>query len=160
VLLALFAAHRKANKTFAAFAVILSLVGIAIYISNNAAVPMLVLSGKYAAAATDAQKSLLAAAGEAILARGEDFTPGAFAGFILREIANLAIAFIMLHGRVFSKVTAYIGIFGIGLLSVYTVWATFIPAGQGVAMMIAMIGGPLGMAWYILIARKLFKLGR
>lgn len=157
---ALYAAHRHVNKTYAALAMILSLAGMAIYISNNAAVPMLVLSGKYAAAATDAQRSLLAAAGEAILARGEDFTPGAFMGFFLGEIATLTISFVMLRGRIFSKVTAYTGIFGVALLTAYTICATFIPALQGVAMIFAMIGGPLSMVWSILIARRLFQLGR
>lgn len=156
---ALYATHRHVNKTYAALAMILSLVGMAIYISNNAAVPMLVLSGKYAAA-TDAQKSLLAAAGEALLARGEDFTPGAFMGFFLGEIANITIAFVMLRGRIFSKVTAYTGIIGVTLLTAYTICATFIPALQGVAMIFAMIGGPLSTVWSILIARRLFQLGR
>jgi hypothetical protein len=157
---ALYAAHRHINKTYAALAMILSLAGMAIYISNNAAVPMLVLSSKYAAAATDAQRSLLAAAGEAILARGQDFTPGAFMGFFLGEIATLTISFVMLRGRIFSKVTAYTGIFGVALLTVYTIWVTFIPALQGAAMIFAMIGGPLSMVWSILIARRLFQLGR
>jgi hypothetical protein len=156
---ALYIAHRHINKTYAALAMILSLVGMAIYISNNAAVPMLVLSGKYAAAATDTQRSLLAAAGEAILARGEDFTPGSFTGFFLGEIANIAIAFVMLHGKIFSKTTAYTGIFGVALLTVYTIWATFIPGSHDVAMIFAMIGGPLSMVWSILIARRLFQLG-
>lgn len=154
---ALFAAHRHVNKTYAALAMILSLAGMAIYISNNAAVPMLVLSGKYAAAA-DTQRPLLAAAGEALLARGEDFTPGSFIGFFLGELANLTIAFVMLRGRVFSKATSYTGIFGVALLTVYTIWATFIPALQSVAMIFAMIGGPLSTIWSILVARRLFQL--
>lgn len=157
---ALYAALRHVNKAYAALAMILSLAGMAIYISNNAAVPMLVLSGKYAAAATDVQRSLLAAAGEAILARGEDFTPGAFIGFFLGEIASLTISFVMLRGRIFGKATAYMGIFGVAFLTVYTIWATFVPTLQGVAMIFAMIGGPLSMVWSILIARRLFQLGR
>ncbi len=46
----------------------------AVYIANNAAIPMQALSGKYAAAGTETQRALYAAAGETILARGEDFT--------------------------------------------------------------------------------------
>lgn len=160
MLFVMYVTHRHVGKTPMAFVVVLSLAGMIIYISNNAAIPMFVLSGKYAAAISDTQRLLLAAAGEAILARGEDFTPGAFAGFILGEIASLAIAFVMLRGRVFGRATAWIGVFGIGLLSVYTFWATFIPASQSLAMLVAMIGGTLGMAWYVLIAVKLFRLGR
>lgn len=159
MMLSLYLTHRHVNKTYAALAMILSLVGMAIYISNNAAVPMFVLSSKYAAATTDAQKALLAAAGEAVLSRGEDFTPGAFIGFFLGEVANIIISFVMLRGRIFSKVTAYAGIFGIAFLTVYTIWVTFIPTLQDVAMVLAMIGGPLSTVWSILIARRLFQLG-
>ncbi|GAB6273776.1 MAG: hypothetical protein STSR0004_06390 [Peptococcaceae bacterium] len=54
VLFALFAAHRRKNGVYAALAMIVSFIGMAIYISNSAAIPMLVLSSKYAAATTDA----------------------------------------------------------------------------------------------------------
>lgn len=50
---ALYLTHRHINITCAGLAMILYLAGMAIYISNNAAIPMFVLSGKYAAA-TDA----------------------------------------------------------------------------------------------------------
>jgi len=102
VFLALYAAHRQTNKTYGMLALILSLVGTAIYLSNNAAFPMLALSAKYAAATTEVQRNLLAAAGEAILARGEDFTPGAFTGFLLGELAIVAISFVMLRGGLLS----------------------------------------------------------
>lgn len=158
--LALYAAHRHVNKTYATLAMILSLVSMAIYISSNAAVPMFVLSGKYAIATTEAQRYLLAGAGEAILARGEDFTPGAFMGFFLGEIASLIISFVMLRGRIFSKITAYTGIFGVGLLTAYTICVTFIPVLQDAAMIFAVIGGPLSMIWSLLVAKNLFQLGR
>lgn len=157
---ALYIVHRDVNKTYAVLAVILSIAGMAIYISSNAAIPMFVLSGKYAAATTDAQRSLFAAAGEAILARGEDFTPGAFVGFFLGALASLTIAFVMLRGSIFRKATAYVGITGISLLTAYSILTTFAPALQDIAMILAMIGGPLGTLWSILIARKLFQLGR
>jgi hypothetical protein len=158
MLLAMYVTFRDTHKAVVTFAVALSLVGAAVYIANNAAIPMFVLQGKYAAAATDAKRSLLASAGEAILARGEDFTPGAFMGFILGEIASLIIAFVMLRSKVFGKITACIGIIGIGALSVFTICTTFIPTMYSTAMIIAMIGGPFGTVWYILIARRFFKL--
>lgn len=79
--------------------------------------------------------------GHALLAKGEDFSPGAFPGFFLEEIASLTLAFVMLHRRIFGKVTAYAGIIGISFLTVYAVWVTFIPALQGAAMILAMVGG-------------------
>lgn len=55
MLLALYAAHRRVNQSFAALAMVFCFIGTAVYISNNPAVPMYVLSGKYAAATTDAK---------------------------------------------------------------------------------------------------------
>ncbi|HET9587846.1 MAG TPA: DUF4386 family protein [Anaerolineales bacterium] len=160
VFLALYGAHRQVNPVYAALAVILSLVGTAMYISNNAAFPMLTLSAKYAAATTEAQRTLLVAAGEAILAHGEDFTPGAFMGFLFGETAIIAISFVMLRGGIFSKVSAYSGILGGFFLTIFTVWATFIPLLFEISMLLAMIGGLLSIVWYILTARTLFHLSR
>jgi hypothetical protein len=157
---ALYAAHRQIYKAYAALALILYLVGIAVYISNNAAIPMFILSAKYSAATADAQRTLFAAAGEATLARGEDFTPGSFYGFILPGIATILFSFILLRGRIFSTITAYVGILGFVLLLIYTMWATFVPVLYDVAMVLAIAGGLLSVAWYVLVARRLFQLGR
>lgn len=160
VIMALYAVHRNTDQARAALALILSLLGTAIYLSNNAAFPMLTLSAEYAAATTSAQRTLLAAAGEAILARGEDFTPGAFTGFLFGEIAIVVISIVMLRGRLFSKAAGYAGILGGLCLTVFTVWCTFIPVFFEIAMILAIIGGLLSIAWYILTARTLFHLGQ
>lgn len=160
VFLALYAAHRRVNGAYAALAVILFLFGGAIYISNNAAIPMFVLSGKYAAATTDAQRSVLAAAGEAVLARGADFTLGSLVGFLLPSIAQIMISLVMLHGGIFGRATAYTGIIGFALLLVFMVWTTFVPGALGVAILVALPAGFLVMAWNVLVARRLFQLER
>jgi hypothetical protein len=159
VFLALYAVHRHVDRPYAALAMILSLLGTAIYLSNNAAFPMWALSAKYAAAGTEAQRSLLAAAGEAILARGEDFTPGSFTGFLFAEAATFVISFVMLRGGIFSRATAYAGIVGGLFLTVFTIWSTFIPVLFELAMIVAMIGGLASIVWYVLTARRLFQLG-
>lgn len=158
--LALYAVHRQKYEAYATLAVVIWLVGTTIYISNNAAIPVFVLSRKYEAATTDAQRALLVAAGEAIIAKGVDFTPGSFIGFSFTEIAALAFSFVMLRSGIFSKVTAYSGILGFILLLIFTICLTFVPALFDVAMIIAMVGGLLGLAWYILVARRLLQLGR
>mgnify|MGYP005845327555 CR=1 FL=1 len=155
---AIYTVHRQVYKACAALAMIIYLTGMAIYISNNAAIPMFVLSSKYMAAATDAQRALLAAAGEAIVAKGADFTPGSFIGFFFTEIAGIAFSIIMLRGRIFIKAAAYAGILGFSFLTIFTVWVTFIPAMFDVAMIIAMVGGLSSMVWYILIGRRFLQL--
>jgi hypothetical protein len=159
IFLALYEAHKRTNKAYATLAMVISFVGTAIYLTNNAAFPMLALSARYEAVTTEAQRALLTAAGEAVLARGEDFTPGAFMGFLFSEIAAVVMALVMLRGGIFSKGTAYTGVLGSLFLTVFTIWATFIPQFFEIAMIFALIGGLLSIAWNILTARKLFQLG-
>jgi hypothetical protein len=161
VYFAIFIAHRRANWGYAALSMTISFIGMAIYISNSAAIPMLVLSEKYAAAGTEVERTMFAAAGEAVLARGEDFTPGSFIGLILGGIAAITISCVMLRGGIFGKATAWIGLIGFTFLSVFTIWATFVPVLYYIAFyFFGMIGGLLALAWFILVALTLFKLGR
>jgi hypothetical protein len=161
VYFAIFAAHRHTHGVYAALAMTIAFLGMAIYIANNAAIPMFVLAEKYMAAGTDAQRVLFAAAGEAVLARGEDFTPGSFLGLMLAGSGAIAISFVMLRGGVFGQVTAWVGIVGFTFLSIFTIWATFVPVLYAVAFYgFGMIGGLLALAWFILIALHCFKLGR
>jgi hypothetical protein len=140
---------------------IISFIGMAIYLANSAAIPMFVLSEKYAAAGTDAQRAMFAAAGEAVLARGEDFTPGSFLGLIFGGIAAIVMSFVMLRGGIFGKATAWVGMIGFTFLSVFTIWATFIPVLYDVAFyFFGMIGGLFALAWFALVALQCFKLGR
>ncbi|MFX4262313.1 hypothetical protein ACOBQJ_08925 [Pelotomaculum propionicicum] len=158
---AMFAAHRRGNGVYAALAMVIAIIGMAVYISNNAAIPMFVLAGKYAAAGSDVQRALLAAAGEAVLAFGEDFTPGSFTGMILGGISAIAVSFVMLRGGIFGKVASWIGIVGFTFISVFTVLATFVPSLYFVAFyLFGMIGGLLVLSWFVLVSLKFFKLGR
>ena len=157
---ALYAVHQGAKKDYATLAIILFIIGTTIFIGNNTALPMLELSSKYAAATTETQKTIIAAAGEAMLARGEHGSPGAFMGFALSTIASISFAFVMLKGKIFSKTTAYVGILGFVLLLIYTVFVTFVSNSNNLIMILAMPGGLLAMGWNIMIARKLLQLGK
>ena len=158
VYLAVYGSHLRASRPLAAFAAVLSSTGAVVYAANNKALPMLALSERYAAASTDAERARLAAAGQEMLARGEDFTPGSFAGFFLTEVAGIVMGVAMLRGRVFGPLAAWAGIVGSGLLLAFTAWVTFVPAAFRRAMALAVGGGLLSMAWRILTARRLFQL--
>ncbi len=161
VYFALFVAHRRKNVLYAALAMILFFIGMAVYISNNAAIPMSVLADKYAAAGRDAERELLAAAGESVLARGEDFTPGSFIGTIFSAVAALLISVVMLRGGVFGKATAWIGIVGFTCLSIFTFMATFVSSWYHLAFYgFGRIGGLLALACFLLVSRRLFQLAR
>jgi hypothetical protein len=158
--LALYAAHRRAAGPFAALAAMVWAIGAAVYIANNTALPMLTLSGQYAAATTEAQRTLLVGAGQALLAQGEDLTAGTFTGFFLTEVAGIMMATVVLRSRIFSRWTGWAGILGFTFLLLFNVGAAFVPSLYSVALTLAMIGGTMCMVWYILAALRLFRLGR
>jgi hypothetical protein len=66
-------------------------------------------------------------------------------GFFLSSIGTLLMGLAMLAGRVFSRVTAWVGIVGITLLMVYTVGSTFLSEPGEAMMVVAMPGGLLMM---------------
>jgi hypothetical protein len=158
--LALYAAHRRAAGPFAALAAMVWTLGAAVYIANNTALPMLTLSGQYAAATTEAQRTLLVGAGQALLAQGEDLTAGTFSGFFLTEAAGIMMAAVVLRSQLFSRWTAWAGILGYTFLLLFNIGAAFTPALYSGALTLAMIGGPVATVWYVLAARHLFRLGR
>lgn len=157
---ALYTVHQKVEQPFATLALIISLLGVAVFYATNRALPMLGLSHHYAVATTDAQRALFSAAGQAMLSVGESHTPGTFIGFFLSEVAGILMSIVMLRSKIFNTPNAYCGILGFGLLLVFEVCSSFVPAFSDVVLLFAMGGGLSSMAWYILIAQRLFQLGR
>jgi hypothetical protein len=157
---ALYAAHRNTNKPSAQLALILFLVGTAIFVTGNTALTMLDLSHKYFTASSDEQKMLLSAAGEAMLAKGSHGSLGVFIGFALPTFSNLLMSCVMLNGKVFSRATSYVGIVGNSLMVIYIIMVTIMPAFEKMALAFAMPAGLLLMAWMIMFTIKLLKLGR
>jgi len=151
--LAIYSALRRDNEAYAAFGAVLFFVGVAVYLASNRAFAMLSLSGQYASATTDAQRSLLIAAGQAMLAEGQTR-----AGIPLIEFASLVISVVMLRGKAFSKATAYAGILGNALLMVFEAILAFLPAFLNVGLIIAGGGGLAIMIWYVLVGRRLLQL--
>lgn len=158
VYFALYAAHRKVNKPYALVALIIFLIATTVFVTTNTALPMLELSKKYAIA-PESQQPLLAAAGEAMLARGEHGSLGVFFGFALSTLAALFISLVMLKGHVFSKTNSYVGIIGNVLMLIYVVLVTFNPAVKDMAVALATPGGLLLIAWMIMFTIRLFQLG-
>ena len=150
VLLALYITLRRTSQSFMAIALTVGLVGIAAYFASTAAFEMLSLSDQYAAATTEAERSMFLAAGQAMLAiyQGTTFD----VGYILEGVALLIIAVVMLRSTLFSKRTACVGIL-LGVMSL-------VPPTAGTIGLLFALGSlvPLEI-WDILIARRLFQLG-
>ena len=161
IFFALYAAHRQSQeRPYAALAALVALLGIGVFYATNRAFPMLALSHQYATATTEAQRAVIEAAGQAMLSVGKSHTPGTFLGFFLIEAAGVMMSVVMLRGKIFGKVSAYAGMFGFGMLLIFEFFSSFVAGLSNVTMILAMFGGLLSMAWYILIARKLFQLGQ
>ena len=166
--IALYAVLKRANKSIMAIATALSFLGIAVYFASNTALSMLSLSDQYAAATTDAQKTLLLAAGQALLAINRFSNPGAHPGaggymsLLLIAAAGMITSIAMLRSAVFSRATAYVGTLASALDLAYCIAFACVPAaGSGLlAVLFIPAAGLLLMIWHILIGLRLYQLGR
>lgn len=148
--LALYVALRRVNESLMAIALALGLVEAVAFIVARPAMEMLYLSERYAAATTDAQRALFLAAGEAVWAT---FNGTAFhVGYNLFSIYFLIVSVVMLRRPIFGRVTAYMGI-----LAAILNWGLYVPK-IGLLLSILSIV-PLAI-WLVLVARRLFQLGR
>lgn len=160
IFFALFIAHRKSSQTLAVLAMIVSFIGVAVFYATNRAFAMLDLSNQFALATSEAHRSILAAAGQAMLSVGQSHTPGTFLAFFFSESASLMISAVMLRAKLFSKANVYVGFVGFTFMLIFEICASFVLALQGVVMILAMVGGILSLVWEVLVALRLFQLSR
>ncbi len=161
ILLALYAALRKANQSLMLIALSTGMIGVAVYLASNQAWEMLSLSMQYAAAASDAQRSILLAAGEVLLITNHSEAPfqatGIYLGLFCVLTAGMLISIVMLRSRIFSKTTAVCGILANGLALLGFVALAF---GPTISWIPPTLSAPFRVVWYILIAIKLFNLAK
>lgn len=156
---AIYVALKRFNESYMALAIILAIVGITIFLATNNPFSMLSLSNQYMTATTEAQKSMLLAAGQAMLVNTNQRAVGGFnTGFLLVSVAGLLCSVVMLQGNIFSKKIAYLGIltFAISLVDYFRV--IFIPTDVILLLVIAILSGILLLIWLIFIGRRLFQL--
>jgi hypothetical protein len=157
--LGLYAALRKENHAFAALAMTTAFIGVAVFFATNRAFPMLDLSNQYAKATTDTERASLVAAGQAMLSVGQSHTPGTFVAFFVADLAGIMMSAAMLRSNVFARAGAYLGILGFALLMIFEILVSFVWTLNSAAIALAMLGGLLSTAWYVLSGLRLFRLG-
>jgi hypothetical protein len=155
IFLALYGTLRRANKVAMTVATASALVGVAVSLASNQAFAMLALSDKYAVAGTDASRAQFLAAGEALLAIHNP--AGIHLGLFLVALAGLIASVVMLRSPVFGKATAIFGLVANGLVLTYYV---ALPLAPEMAFLFPAASAPFRLLWYILIAWRLFQLGR
>ena len=153
--LGLFAALRRTDRANAILSAALVFVGVTLLLATPTALSMISLSQKYAAATTEATRTQLLAAGEAILATDIWHGTGAIMGGVLVQSGAVLISVVMLRSSVFGKATAYLGIIMHGLDLAHIVSGLFLPVSGIVLMAIA---GPLYPIWFFLVGRRLLQL--
>lgn len=108
VFLALYGALKHWNPAALTTALITGLGGIGLFIAVNPTFAMLYLSEQYASAATELQKAVFLAAGEALWANYNGTAFGLF--FILCGVSYIIFSVAMLKSGIFNKATTIIGL--------------------------------------------------
>ncbi len=159
IFLGLYAALRRVNRSYTILAGALGIIGCAVYFASNQAFAMLFLSDRYASAATDAERAMLLAAGEALLAiqnTAATYGNGSYISYFLVTLAGLIFALVMLQSSVFGKAAAWIGILAHAFGLCYYITQAFAPALNIIPIPAS---APFLLIWYLLIAIKLLQLG-
>jgi hypothetical protein len=149
-LLALYAALKRVNESYALIALVLGLIAVPMLLAARPVTEMVMLSEKYATATTEVLRSQYLAAGDALL---EHFSGTAWLieSFCL-ILSGLIFALLMLRSSVFGKTTAYVGIatslVGFGFI---------IPI---IGPLLFFVNTILSIVFSILLARGLFRLGQ
>ncbi len=153
VVLGLYFALRRASPGWTLLALVCGLGGAALFLAVNPTFSMLYLSNHYAAAASDAQRLTVVAAGEALTANYNGTAFGLY--FVLSGIADLIFAVVMLRHRLFNRWTAYVGIV-LGALLLVPPLPAFgsIPTTLSYAVVLP------SAVWSLLVARGLFRSAR
>jgi hypothetical protein len=150
--LGLYAGLKRVERSYTIVAIALAMIGVGVYFASNQAFALLSLSDQYPAATTDAQRSSLLAIQNSSATYGN----GIYVSFLLVNLAGLIFATVMLRSRAFGKLVAYVGIlanlFGLG----YYVTLVLTPSMSVIPLSAS---APFLLVWYILISRKLLRLG-
>ncbi|MGZ3585515.1 MAG: hypothetical protein ACXVCT_22465 [Ktedonobacterales bacterium] len=146
---ALYGALHRGHEPVTALATLCGVASIVTYIASNTGFNLLVLSGQYAAATTEAQRAAIRAAGHAMLAiwQGTAYD----VSYVLGGVATLLIAAVMLRSHVFGRGTAFVGLV-MGVLML-------VPATAGtIGLYLSLVSLVPTVIWFALLAWRFFQL--
>lgn len=150
VMLGLFVALRRVSPAFMTLSIVTFFVGLAAFFATNPSIEMLSLSHQYADATTEAERVALLGAGEGLLAGSEG--TAFHVNYVLAQLAGIAIGFVVLHGRVFSRKIGWLMIIGNAVG-----FGLYLPV---VGLGLSAFAGVVLWVWLILVARGFFHLAR
>jgi hypothetical protein len=147
--LVLYVTLKEVDAGWALIALTLGLIGLVCLVPSRPIPEIFALSDQWAAAATEAERATYLVAGEAMLSHFHGMAYHAH--YVLGSASLLISSTLMLRSDTFSKATAYVGI-----VTNIVVFGLYVPE-VGVYLSLLSVVGYL--IWYILISRKLMRLG-
>jgi hypothetical protein len=148
--LAFYVSLKEVNESYALIAVTLGLIGLVLLIPSRPISELFTISRLYLAATSEADKTRYLAASETFLAlfNGTNW----FMNTLLGGISLLISSLLMLRSTLYSKATAYVGIFTNAVICGF-----FLP---GIGVFLLFLSLPGYMIWYFLLARRFFQMAR
>jgi hypothetical protein len=159
MILALYVVLRRTSESVMIVATAVFFVGIADFFATNTAFSMLSLSGQYANAATETERAMVLAAGQAMLTL---FNENAFlVSYVIVSAAWVMISGVMLRSAVFGRLTSWAGILAgaAGIVAVVLEHITGTGALLASAIGLYFAAIVLLLIWVALAGRRLLQLG-
>jgi len=155
--LALYIALRQINPSYMTIAACIAFLGIAVFVTTRAEMvtAALSLSDQYTVTSTEAQRSQLQAALQAVMSLSRA-TPETI-GYLFLAVAGLIVSIIMLKSESFNKATAYVGVLGSGFTFTNQISLVVAPTIAGILMP---INGLIWLVWWLMVSRGLFTLSK
>ena len=153
---ALYLALRRRAPLIASFCLLFTLMAVTMCLATESSFSLLHLAELHAAATTAAERSVFAAAAEAVIAGDMWHCTAAFASGILLQGSGVAISLVMLGSTSFHRITAWSGLLANGLDLVQHVLH---PAVPGFAAAVMSVMGLFYLVWFPMLARDLLRLG-
>lgn len=154
---AIYFSLRKSSPTLALICTVGTLFGVVISFTGESTFALWYLSKEYVSATSPAQKQVLIAAGEAVIASGWWHSTASYLVGILLQGTGAIISVAMLRNKQFHKVTAVSGILA-NSLDLFQ--HTFDPFISGVQELLSPIMGPFYLVWFPMLAWDLWRLHR
>ncbi|HSM24109.1 MAG TPA: hypothetical protein VK856_04540 [Anaerolineaceae bacterium] len=168
MLLSLYLALNPVQIRTTLIALVLGLLGVAVYLSSNTAISILSLSNQYAISSSETQREILLPAATALLSLNRFSSPGAFPGsggyvsMFLIAIAGLIFSVTLLKNSHFGRWSAFMGIIANSLDLMYCLVFPFSPitVHEKLALFFIPAAGFFLMVWHILVGLRLIHIAR
>jgi hypothetical protein len=154
-ILALYMTLRRTSATVTIVATALFFVGIADFFATNTAFSVLTLSSQYAVAKTEVEREMFLTAGQTMVTL---FNENAFlVSYVIVSAAWAMISAVMLRSTLFSRSTAYAGIFA-GITGIAAVILEHISASTlFIAIALYFVAIVSLFVWVVLVGRRLYQ---